>query len=66
MKATGGEKPECPRCRSRDVLPIVYGLPGFELALEEQQGKVVLGGCCVAADGTDPRWACRACGNRWR
>jgi len=52
----------CPNCKSSSVVPIAYGLPGLELAREEEQGKVVLGGCEVMEE----RWACKSCGTRWK
>jgi len=53
----------CPRCRSNRVLPIIYGLPGSELAEREAAGEVVLGGCVLSGD--DPRQACVDCGHSW-
>lgn len=50
----------CPRCGSRDTIPIVFGYPGPELIAAAQQGEVVLGGCCITGD--DPAWRCRSCG----
>ena len=55
--------PVCPRCGSRQVVPIVYGLPGKQLAADADAGRVVLGGCRVS-DG-DPIRSCVACGHRW-
>lgn len=49
----------CPACQERSVRPIVYGLPGFELAAAEERGAVVLGGCIV--NEANPKWACTAC-----
>ena len=37
----------CPRCGSRDVLPIVYGMPGPELIEEFAASRVALGRCVV-------------------
>ena len=56
---------DCPACRSPRVAGILYGLPIFtpELQQELDQGKTVLGGCCVFGD--DPQWECQACGHRW-
>ena len=50
-------RPTCPECRSREVIPIVYGLPSVEVA--ERDG-IELGGCIV--DPESPRWRCRGCG----
>jgi len=43
-------KRKCPSCKSEHVIPIVYGLPGWELAEEAEKGHVELGGCCVDAN----------------
>jgi hypothetical protein len=53
----------CPKCGSSRVAPIVYGLPGWDLAEDERKGLVVLGGCCVGEG--DPIWACFGCDHRW-
>ena len=52
--------PACPKCASRKVVRIVFGLPGTDLMEAAERGDVSLGGCCVSSD--DPRWQCRACG----
>lgn len=50
----------CPHGASRiQRVPIVYGLPGWDLAEAEKNGEVVLGGCVVS--GNDPEWACPNC-----
>jgi hypothetical protein len=51
----------CPRCGSREVVPIVYGLPPYQLSEAEERGEIVLGGC----EPTDADRACRSCGHRW-
>ena len=56
-------KRKCPSCKSEHVIPIVYGLPGLELAEEAEKGHVELGGCCV--DANNPNWKCKACGKTW-
>ena len=53
----------CPSCGTSQVLPIVYGLPGPELAEEARLGKVVLGGCVIT--GEDPEWRCAKCGREF-
>lgn len=58
-------QPPCPRCGAPEALPVVWGLPGPELAEQERQGKLILGGCLVAGDGSDARWQCKSCGSRW-
>jgi ribosomal protein L37AE/L43A len=58
---------KCPKCGSKRVARIQYGLPAFTEELERQlaEGKVVLGGCCMTDD--DPAWQCADCGEQvWR
>jgi hypothetical protein len=52
----------CPSCGSTDVAGYLWGEPAFSETLEADlaAGRVVLGGCCVAAD--DPSHHCNACG----
>ncbi|MBX3651087.1 MAG: hypothetical protein KF771_06915 [Burkholderiales bacterium] len=54
----------CPKCGSRPVARIVYGLPHFseKEAREVDTGKIVLGGCIITDD--DPQWACVSCGQQ--
>jgi RimJ/RimL family protein N-acetyltransferase len=54
------EKPPCPRCRKADrVVPIEYGYPAPDAWKDEEDGKVVLGGCVVGA--VEPSHHCRRC-----
>ena len=55
--------PVCPKCSSKNIIPIVFGLPGPELEAEAMAGKVSLGGCIVSPD--DPEWHCRDCKHEW-
>lgn len=55
-------KPEkCPSCGSDKIAGILYGFPEYSPELESdlQEGRVVLGGCCVSDD--DPEWGCTNC-----
>ena len=48
----------CPVCRQTDqVIPIIYGLPPWELGQKAGEGKVRLGGCIVFPD--NPEWYCK-------
>ena len=38
---------KCPQCGSKSVLEIVYGMPEPSLFEDAEQGKVILGGCCI-------------------
>ena len=53
----------CPECEGTDVVPIVYGFPGPDLADAQNRGEVELGGCVVT--GADPEWRCKVCGHSW-
>jgi hypothetical protein len=62
-KRTRG-KPACPACGSKQVQPIVYGLPGPELIERAERGEVALGGCIVFPE--NPEWQCALCLHAWR
>ena len=54
-----GEPPVCPQCASsKDVVPILYGMPSPESILESE-GKLAFGGCCVSEDS--PLYQCGTC-----
>lgn len=57
-------KPTCLKCKSGDVIPIVYGFPTPQTQEKALLGEVVLGGCVVRRG--NPRWHCKNCGHRWR
>jgi hypothetical protein len=44
----------CPVCRSGNLIPIVYGMPGRELVNQSERGEVELGGCVVSDELLDP------------
>lgn len=57
-----GTKPKkCPKCGSKRIARILYGLPAFsdELQADLRSGKLALGGCCITGD--DPVWKCLEC-----
>ena len=45
------EKYVCPKCNSKNTIPIEYGMPIYEVYLEAKQGKIKLGGCCEVKMG---------------
>ena len=53
------KKLKCPKCNSKETVPIVYGLPPMELVEEANRGEIALGGCCVVPD--QPEWQCKSC-----
>ena len=57
----------CPRCKGRNVAKIVYGCIPIDEDLEKElnEGRTVLGGCCVIGRGADPAQACHDCGLEW-
>lgn len=50
---------KCPFCGKRHTVPIQYGMPSYEAFLDEQSGKIKLGGCIITED--DPRRYCKDC-----
>lgn len=56
---------KCPKCGSRRMATILYGLPLFNEELDEslRRGEVTLGGCCIT--GSDPDKECHDCFHRW-
>ena len=54
----------CPKCNSKNIIPIVYGYPSLELSKEAEKGQVHLGGCCVTDN--DPEWYCKDCEREWK
>ena len=55
----------CPRCGSKDIAEILYGLVPHTDKLQEKarKGKVVFAGCVITAN--DPGRRCNACGHRF-
>ena len=56
-------KAVCPNCKSNKVVPIAYGLPGFEMREEAIKGKIHLGGCMIEDDSPD--FHCNECEHEW-
>ncbi len=55
---------KCPRCKSEDVVEIIYGMPTEELLKEiEKKGNYWLGGCCISPD--NPDYHCKNCDYEW-
>ena len=57
------KKPKCPKCGSSKAIEIIYGMPPSDLAEQEEQGKIKLGGCCI--DEKNPNWHCKDCEHEW-
>ncbi len=57
---TFARKPQkCPACGAKRIVPILYGEPMEYLMREAEEGKIILGGCCVT--NFDPDWGCVDC-----
>ena len=56
----------CPRCGSREIARILYGLPAFSDKLEAdlEAHRIVLGGCFLWDD--QPDRSCGACSLKFR
>ncbi len=54
---------QCPKCDSKNAIPIVYGFPAPELFEKAEVGKVKLGGCCI--EESSPEFFCEDCENEW-
>ena len=49
-----------PKCSNNEhVVPIRYGMPGPEMMLESDMGKIKLGGCGIVENA--PEWYCNKC-----
>jgi len=57
------EKIECPRCKSKNVIPILYGYPMLSAMRKAEKGLIELGGCCIGEN--DPNWHCKDCKNKF-
>lgn len=55
---------ECPRCKSKNIIDIVYGFPNQKALKEAEKGKIHLGGCEVTEN--DPNRFCRDCLKEFR
>jgi hypothetical protein len=55
---------KCPKCGASKIANILYGYPGLTDRLQKEldEGKTVLGGCCITGD--DPQWECVECHTR--
>ena len=57
----------CPKCKSNNVIPIMYGYPAPEAMEEAEKGNLKLGGCMIYdidGGGMADRY-CEDCENEW-
>jgi ribosomal protein S27AE len=57
MKVLRSDAVTCPRCGARGV-PILFGRPADAASEARRDGALVLAGCLVRQDGSDPQWQC--------
>ena len=56
----------CPKCKSENIIPIMYGYPAPEAMEAAVAGELKLGGCEVYIDGCDmPDKFCKDCEFEW-
>tara|TARA_B100001964_G_scaffold131260_1_gene145039 strand:+ start:202 stop:594 length:393 start_codon:yes stop_codon:yes gene_type:complete len=60
---------KCAKCGSAKIASIVYGeyFGSDKLNKDLEDGKIVLGGCCITIDefgNADPLWECIVCGTK--
>lgn len=53
----------CPKCKKRTGVDIVYGMPSPELFEQAEQGLVALGGCVI--EDNQPDYRCQECRFEW-
>ena len=55
----------CPKCKSNNVIPIMYGYPAPEAMEEAEKGNLKLGGCEVFIGGGQLDRFCKDCEHEW-
>jgi hypothetical protein len=53
----------CPSCKEKTGVTIVYGMPSEELANKAELGEIALGGCVI--EPNQPDYRCTSCGFEW-
>ena len=63
------EQKSCPKCKSKDIIPILYGYPDNEMFAASDRDECILGGCCIALDENAQenlnKYHCKDCGYEW-
>jgi hypothetical protein len=54
----------CPKCKTKEGVDIIYGMPSPELLELSMLGEVALGGCDIGGD--DPERRCLKCDHEWQ
>ena len=55
----------CPKCKSNNIIPIMYGYPTHDAFKEAEKGNIKLGGCEVFIGGGQPDRFCKVCEHEW-
>ncbi len=56
----------CPECKSKNIIPVMYGMPTYEASQAAERGEIKLGGCEVYIDGCKmPDRYCKDCEYEW-
>lgn len=59
-------KCRCPKCKSENIIPIMYGYPSHEAFEEAEKGNLKLGGCEILLDDCKmPDRYCKDCETEW-
>ena len=53
----------CPKCKSNEVIDIVYGYPTQETLQSWFKKEIELGGCII--QGENPHHKCKKCEHQW-
>ena len=55
---------QCPACKSKNIIPIKYGMPGTKMQDDAAIGKIKLGGCGIKDYDMNDRY-CNDCEHEW-
>ncbi|MCQ2540291.1 MAG: metallophosphoesterase [Acetatifactor sp.] len=57
----------CPKCGSKQVIPLLYGRPAAHILEEAEKGNIKLGGCMIEeVEGGVPNRYCKECEHKWK
>lgn len=54
----------CPKCNSKKIVPIFYGMPGTDL-VEQKKGEELMRFSFIFSPD-NPEWYCNNCGHEWK
>ena len=55
---------KCQKCGKKTVVKILYGMPSPESWERYENGKLIIGGCCITQDS--PEWGCTHCQTEYK